>query len=191
MLRILLVTDTAKPIGQLSAALTAAGFAVIAEAPGARALAQLVERRRPDVVIVDTESPSRDTLEQLAVMNIAAPRPVVMFSDSADPATVRAAVAAGVTAYVVEGVAPEKLAAVIAVAQARFDEDHRLREKLADAEQKLAERKLIDKAKGLLMDKRGLTEAEAFETLRRQAMNRGMKLAEVARQLIAMADLLG
>ncbi|WP_246120706.1 ANTAR domain-containing response regulator [Chitinolyticbacter meiyuanensis] len=191
MLRILLVTDTAKPIGQLAAALTAAGFDVIAQAPGARALAQLVESRRPDVVIVDTESPSRDTLEQLAVMNAAAPRPVVMFSDCADPATVRAAVAVGVTAYVVEGVAPARLAAVIAVAQARFDEDNRLREKLADAEQKLAERKLIDKAKGLLMDKRGLTEAEAFETLRRQAMNRGMKLADVARQLIAMADLLG
>lgn len=191
MLRILLVTDTAKPIGQLAAALTAAGFDVIAQAPGARALAQLVESRRPDVVIVDTESPSRDTLEQLAVMNAAAPRPVVMFSDCADPVTVRAAVAAGVTAYVVEGVAPARLAAVIAVAQARFDEDNRLREKLADAEQKLAERKLIDKAKGLLMDKRGLTEAEAFETLRRQAMNRGMKLADVARQLIAMADLLG
>ncbi|WP_200917474.1 ANTAR domain-containing response regulator [Jeongeupia sp. HS-3] len=191
MLRVLLVNDTAKPIGTLRDALACAGYTVIAEVNGAAALLHAVESQRPDVVIIDTESPSRDTLEQLAVMGHAAPRPVVMFADRCEPLAMRAAVSAGVTAYVVDHVGADKLAPIIDVALARFEEEARLKKRLANAEQQLADRKLIDRAKGILMDKRGLSEAEAFTTLRDQAMKQGIKIAEVARQLIAMADLLG
>ncbi|MFA9438277.1 ANTAR domain-containing response regulator [Uliginosibacterium sp. sgz301328] len=191
MLRILLVTDTDKPIGELRDSLSLHGYEVLTDADSSVALLAAVERQRPDVVIIDTESPSRDTLEQLAVMNGAAPRPVVMFSHDADQQLIRAAVGAGVTTYMVDGLEPHKLSPIVDVALARFAEESRLRQRLADVEQKLADRKLIDRAKGILMDKRGLSEADAFETLRSQAMRQGVKLADVARQLIAMADLLG
>ncbi|MGE8357646.1 MAG: ANTAR domain-containing response regulator, partial [Microvirgula sp.] len=108
-----------------------------------------------------------------------------------EPQAIRDAVAVGVTAYIVDHVTVEKLAPIIDVALARFEEEARLRKRLADAEQQLADRKLIDRAKGLLMDRRGLTEAQAFEALRSQAMKQGLRIAEVARQLLAMSDLLG
>ncbi|MBB5190183.1 response regulator NasT [Silvimonas terrae] len=191
MLRILLVTDTAKPIGELRETLLQQGYDVLTDAASSTALLSSVERQRPDVVIIDTESPSRDTLEQLSVMNSLAPRPVVMFTPDADQQHIRAAVGAGVTTYVVDGLDADKLSPIIEVAMVRFAEDDKLRQRLAKVEQQLADRKLIDRAKGLLMDKRGLSEAAAFEMLRTQAMKQGITLAEMARQVIAMADLLG
>jgi response regulator NasT len=190
MLRILLVNDTDKPIGELNEALATQGYEVLAVAASPQALLQAVQSQRPDVVIIDTESPSRDTLEQLAMMNAALPRPVVMFSPSTDQQLIRAAVGAGVTAYMVEGLAPERLAPIIEVALARFAEESRLRQKLAEVEQRLEDRKLIDRAKGILIDKRQLSEAAAYEALRSQAMRQGVKIVDVARQIIAMADLL-
>jgi two-component system, response regulator / RNA-binding antiterminator len=124
-------------------------------------------------------------------MNTHAPRPVVMFTQDADQQLIRAAVGAGVTAYVVDGLAPAKLAPIIEAALARFAEESRLRQRLAEVEQKLSDRKLIDRAKGLLMDKRQMSEAAAYDTLRSQAMKQGAKLADIAKQIIAMADLLG
>ncbi|GGP27372.1 ANTAR domain-containing response regulator [Silvimonas amylolytica] len=191
MLRILLVTDTAKPIGELREILLQQGYDVLTDVASSTALLGSVERQRPDVVIIDTESPSRDTLEQLSVMNALAPRPVVMFTHDSDQQLIRAAVGAGVTTYVVDGLDADKLSPIIEVAMVRFAEDDKLRQRLAKVEQQLADRKLIDRAKGLLMDKRGMTEAAAFEMLRTQAMKQGVTLAEMARQIIAMADLLG
>ncbi len=191
MLRVLLVNDTDKPIAELCQALTEHGYEVLPLVANSRALSDAIKGEKPDIVIVDTESPSRDTLEQLALMHAAAPRPVVMFSHDADQQLIRAAVGAGVTTYVVDGLAPERLAPILEVALARFAEESRLRQRLADVERELSNRKLIDRAKGLLMDKRNMTEAQAYETLRTQAMKQGLKIAEVARQIIAMADLLG
>ncbi|SAL45156.1 ANTAR domain-containing response regulator [Caballeronia humi] len=191
MLRVLLVTDTDKPIGDLRQALARLGYEMLPEVATPAALPKVVERERPDVVIIDTESPSRDTLEQLAVMNKAAPRPVLMFSNDADQQFIRAAVGAGVTAYLVEGLAAERLAPILDVALARFAHEEQLRQRLAQVESELAERKTIDRAKRLLMDRRHMTEQEAYAALRKRAMDQGIKVAEVARQLIAMADLLG
>ncbi|SAL22473.1 response regulator protein [Caballeronia terrestris] len=191
MLRVLLVTDTDKPIGDLRQALARLGYEMLPEVATPAALPKVVERERPDVVIIDTESPSRDTLEQLAVMNKAAPRPVLMFSNDADQQFIRAAVGAGVTAYLVEGLAAERLAPILEVALARFAHEEKLRLRLAQVESELAERKTIDRAKRLLMDRRHMTEQEAYAALRKRAMDQGIKVAEVARQLIAMADLLG
>ncbi|MFK4443702.1 response regulator NasT [Caballeronia udeis] len=191
MLRVLLVTDTDKPIGDLRQALARLGYEMLAEVATPAALPKVVEEQRPDVVIIDTESPSRDTLEQLAVMNETAPRPVLMFSNDADQKLIHAAVSAGVSAYLVEGLEAARLAPILEVALARFAREEQLRKRLAEAENELADRKLIDRAKRLLMDRRKLSEPEAYAMLRKRAMDQGMKLAEVARQLVSMADLLG
>ncbi|ALN62654.1 response regulator [Lysobacter antibioticus] len=186
-----MVTDTDKPIGQLRAALLAAGHEVLDEVAATGALLRAVETQQPDVVIVDVDSPSRDSLEQLAMLHQHAPRPVVMFSADGDHQLIRAAVGAGVTAYVVDGLAPERLASIIEVALARFEQQLHIRRRLDDVQQQLLDRKLIDRAKGLLMEKRGMSESEAYAALRQQAMRQGAKLVDVARQIIAMADLIG
>jgi response regulator NasT len=114
-----------------------------------------------------------------------------MFSSDADQQFIRAAVGAGVTAYLVEGLAAERLAPILEVALARFAHEEQLRPRLQKVESELAERKIIDRAKRLLMERRQMTEQEAYAALRKRAMDHGMKVAEVARQLVSMADLLG
>jgi response regulator NasT len=184
MLRVLLVTDTDKPIGDLRDALARLGCEMLAGTATPQALHRAVQDERPDVIIIDTESPSRDTLEQLAVMHATAPRPVLMFSHDANQQLIREAVNAGVTAYLVEGLAPERLAPILEVALARFAQESQLRERLAQAENELAERKLIDRAKRLLMDQQKLTEPAAYASLRKRAMNQGVKLVDVAREVV-------
>ena len=180
MLRVLLVNDTDKPIADLAQALRAAGYEVLPHVAVAARLLKAVQEQQPDVVILDVESPSRDTLEQLAMLHRHAPRPVVMFS----------AVGAGVAAYVVDGLSPARLAPVLSVALARFEQQAHVRQRLDALERTLEDRKDIDRAKALLMERRGMGEAEAYAALRQQAMNQGLKLADVARRIVAMADLL-
>ena len=191
MPRILLINDTAKPIGDLRAALVAAGHEVLDGIEGPTELLRAVEAHRPDVVILDVDSPSRDTLEQLAMLHRHAPRPVVMFSANDDEQLIRAAVGAGVAAYVVDGLAPSRLRPIIQLALARFEQDTRLRQQLEGVQQQLQDRKAIDQAKGLLMEKRGMSERDAYAALRQQAMRQNLKLADVARRILSMADLLG
>ena len=188
MLRILLVTDTDKTIGEMRDALARLGYEMLAEAATPQALPKVVERERPDVIIIDTDSPSRDTLEHLAVMNETAPRPVLMFSAQADQLLIRAAVDAGVTAYLAEGLNADRLAPILEVALARFAHEEKLRLRLAKAESELAERKTIDRAKRLLMERGKLSENDAYATLRKRAMDAGVKLAEIARRLVDAAD---
>ncbi|KVL05426.1 ANTAR domain-containing response regulator [Burkholderia ubonensis] len=184
-LRVLLVTDTQKPIGDLRDALTRLGYEMLNEVATPARLPAAVEAQRPDVVIIDTESPSRDTLEQLAVMNATAPRPVLMFSHDANQTLIRAAVGAGVSAYLVEGLSAERLAPILEVALARFSHDEALRQRLADVERELADRKLIDRAKRLLMDRRHLSEHDAYAMLRKRAMDQGIRIVDAARQVLA------
>jgi response regulator NasT len=189
MLRVLLVTDTDKPIGELRETLAQLGYDMLAGTATPQALHRTVESERPDVIIIDTESPSRDTLEQLAVMNATAPRPVLMFSNDANQQLIRDAVGAGVTAYLVEGLATERLAPILEVALARFAQESQLRERLAQAENELAERKLIDRAKRVLMERQKMTEHAAYAMLRKRAMDQSIKLVDVARQIVASAGL--
>lgn len=191
MLRVLLVNDTEKPIGQLRQALLDAGYEVLDEVAAAPALLKAVSTEQPDVVIIDVDSPSRDTLEQLALIHRQAPRPVVMFSADGDDQLIRAAVSAGVTTYVVDGLAPARLAPIVQVALARFEQEAGMRRQLDEVQGKLRDREQIDRAKRLLMDKRGMSENDAYAALRQQAMKQGLKLAEVAQRILAMADLLG
>ena len=140
MPRILLVNDTEKPIGELRDALLGAGHEVLEEVVAIGALLKAVESQQPDVVILDIDSPSRDTLEQLALMHEHAPRPVVMFSADGNEQLIRAAVGAGVTAYVVDGLSPARLAPIIQVALARFEHQSHIRRRLDEVQQQLLDR---------------------------------------------------
>jgi len=188
MLRVLLINDTEKPISQLGEVLVKLGYEVFPVVVSARELSEAVKQQRPDMIIVDTESPSRDTLEHLALMHCDAPRPAVTFGHDADQQLLHASVGAGVTVYVVDGIEPARLTPILEVALTLFAEGALARQRLAEVEAELADRRLIDCAKGILMDKRKLDEAQAYATLRKLSMNQGIKIADVARQIIAIAD---
>ncbi len=190
MLKILLVNDTNKQVGRLRAALVQAGFDVVEEVSSAFMIPRKVADIQPDVVMIDTESPSRDVLEQIVMVSQNEPRPIVMVSDDGQPAAIRAAIKAGVSAYVVEGIDVAKLESVLAVAQARFEADQALRQQVKVAEGKLSERKTVERAKGLLMQLRGLNESEAYNAMRKMAMDRNIRIVEVAEKLLSMNDLL-
>ncbi len=191
MLRILLIDDTAKKVGRLRAALSQAGFEVVDESGLTIDLPARIEAVRPDVVLIDTDSPGRDVMEQVVLVSRDRPRPIVMFTDEHDPAAMRQAIRAGVSAYIVEGIQASRLQPILDVAMARFESDQALRAELQAREAQLAERKRIELAKGLLMKMKGCNEEEAYTLMRRQAMSRQQKLIQVAEQIIAMHDMLG
>lgn len=145
----------------------------------------------PDVVIIDLESPSRDVLEQMFQVSRVVSRPVAMFVDQSDSQMIEAAVDAGVSAYVVDGLKKERVRSIVDMAISRFNAFSRLKRELEEARTELAERKLIEKAKGLLMKHRGLTEAEAHAALRKTAMNENKRMADIAQSVITAASLLG
>jgi response regulator NasT len=159
---------------------------VTASLTSAVALLKTIDRLKPDVIVIDTESPSRDVLEHLVVMSQHTPRPVVMFASDGAPETIREAVRAGVSAYVVDGLDKDRIKGIIDVAVARFEDFQRLREELADATLKLSERKVVERAKGLLMKGRGMDEETAYTWLRKTAMDRKLKLAEVAQRVLVV-----
>ena len=192
MLRILLVDDTPGRASGLRQALSAMrGVEVACALDSPLELLQRVAEHQPDVVLIDTDSPSRDVLEQLAAVSSSAPRPVVMFTGDADDEVIRASLRVGVSAYIVDGLAPGRLAPIMRVAIERFEADQRLRAELVDTKAKLEERKLVERAKGILMSQRQASEEEAFALLRSLAMQRGIRLGEAARQVIDVAALLG
>ena len=143
-----------------------------------------------DVIIIDTESPSRDTLEQICVMSRDDPRPVVMFTHDGETEKIRAATRAGVTAYVVNGLDGNRLKPIMDAAMVRFEEYQAMRQELESTATRLAERKDIERAKGILMKQRGLDEEAAYQALRKLAMERGKRLGEIARQVVQAAELL-
>ena len=192
VLRVLLVDNTPARASALKAALGAMeGIEVACVLESPLELFRRVAEHKPDVVLIDTESPSRDVLEQLAAMSSAAPRAVVLFTGDSRDDTIRAALRAGVSAYIVDGIAPGRLDPIMRVAMERFEADQKLRAELDETRGRLAERKLVERAKGILMKQRGLSEEEAFAALRSHAMDRGIRLGEAARQLIDIAALLG
>lgn len=183
-LRVLLVDDGAHRVGLIQAELARQGCEVVGVLDAATLVHDCVSRLKPDVVIVDSESPTRDTLEHLATLSARNPRPVVVFSEDAATDTMRAAIKAGVSAYVVAGLQAERLAPVLHVAIARYEQDAALRAQLDEAQSQLAHRKTIEQAKAVLMDSQGLDEDGAHKRLRRLAMDRGMKLHEAAERVI-------
>jgi response regulator NasT len=183
-MRVLVVDESAERAETLREGLRRAGYEVTASLSSPLALLKTIGELKPDVIVIDTDSPSRDVLEHLAVMTQHTPRPVVMFANDGAKETIRQAVRAGVSAYIVDDLDPSRVKPVIDAAIAYFDEFQNLRQQLAD-------RKLIERAKGMLMKARGLDEEAAYGVMRKFAMDRKLKLGEVARQLLDAADLLG
>ena len=190
-MRVLVVDESAERGELLRAALRREGYDVAAPLYSPFLLLETIEKTRPDVVVIDVDSPSRDVLEHLVMITENTPRPIVMFSADGAPDAIRNATRAGVSAYVVDGIDRKSIKAIVDAACARFDEFHALRVRLAEANMKLAERKLVERAKGLLMSRRGIGEDAAYAALRKIAMDRGLKLSEVAQRVIDAADFLG
>lgn len=160
---------------------------VIADESG---LARRISEHRPDIVLIDLANPSRDILEAIAVASGPTERPVAMFVDRSDEQLTRAAIEAGVSAYVVDGLRPERIKPVLDAAIARFHMFQRMRAELAATKAALEERKIIDRAKAILMKARGIDEEAAYALLRKTAMDQGKRVADIAQQLVLAAGLL-
>lgn len=156
-----------------------------------RGLAARLEALSPDVVLIDLENPSRDELEELFAVSRALARPIAMFVDQSDEHAIESAIDAGVSAYVVDGLRKERIKSILDLAIKRFNAFSRLRTELAEAQSALAERKTLDRAKALLMKRRGIDEPAAYAALRKAAMDSGRRIAEVAEALITAEKLLG
>ena len=167
------------------------GYNIVAVLPVDVFLPERLAQISPDMIIVDAESEARDTLEHVVMATRDARRPIVLFTNDDDTTHVRDAIAAGVTAYVVAGLASERVKPVLEVAMARFQHEEAMRRELTDARSQLSDRKVIDRAKGLLMKRHAVSEDEAYLRLRKAAMDKGMKLADVAQRILDVADLLG
>jgi response regulator NasT len=189
-LRVLLIDDGAHRVSVIHDELTRQGHLVVGVVDQALLIHDCVLRLKPDVVIVDAESPGRDTLEHLATMTSTSPRPVVVFAEDPSHEPMQQALRAGVSAYVIAGLNPSRLMPVLQVAIARFEQDRQLRAQLDTAQTQLSERKLIERAKGILMDDVGLTEEQAYKHLRKLAMDRGQRLGQVAERIVKAKSLL-
>ena len=187
---VVLVTQHAPTGAPQREVLDSRGYFVLEELHDAPALITEVVRLAPDVVIVCTDWLRDDLLNSLRRLSSAAPRPVVVFTSDASRDAIRSAVDVGVSAYVVEGWAPDRLAPIIEVACARFEAYASLKHELAATKNKLAERKLVEKAKGIVMHQRRLSEEQAFAALRRMAMDQNLTLVEISRRVIDVASLL-
>ncbi len=189
-MRIAIVDENTARCAIIEVALRDAGHAEIVRINETSALLKRLETLDPDVVLIDLENPSRDTLESMFVVSRTVRRPVAMFVDQSDTAMIEAAVDAGVSAYVVDGLRKERVKAILDMAISRFNAFERLRRELAEAKTLLEERKIIDRAKGMLMKAKSISEDEAYALLRSTAMNESRRIAEVAQSVVLAADLL-
>ena len=167
-----------------------AGYDIIASLPADLYLPERIAQLQPDLIIIDAESDARDVLEHIVIATRDERRPIVLFTEDGATASIDAAMAAGVSAYIVAGLQAERVAPVLNVALSRFRQEEKLRAELDDTRHKLQERKVIERAKGLLMTHHGLTEEQAYQRLRTMAMNKKLKLAEVAQRILDVEDLL-
>ena len=153
-------------------------------------VARAIEQSVPDVVVIDLENPNRDRLEHFFSLSRALRRPIAMFVDRSDSASIEAAVEAGVSAYVVDGLKKERVKPILDMAVSRFSAFSRLTRELEAARGELGDRKIIDQAKAILRKTRGLEEADAYALLRRTAMNQNRRIVDIAQSLVTAATLL-
>jgi response regulator NasT len=188
--RVMLVDDTPTRSAILEQALLDQGLIVVCRLESAQGLIKNVEIHQPDIIIMDLESPDRDTLENMTVLNQHNPKPVIMFSDEGDSQIISQAIKAGVSAYIVDGLNPHQVKPILDVAIARFREYQALRKELEKTRDQLADRKIIDKAKGLLMKTKGLDEEQAYHAMRKMAMDQSKPLVEIAHNILSVMELL-
>lgn len=189
-LKVLLVDEEPGRAAILERALLDAGYVLVSRLSSADRLAEHVAVSQPDIVIVDIDSPDRDCMENMAVLSRDNPKPVIMFSGEDDEDTIAQAIKAGVSAYVADGMNPERVRPIVQVAVARFREFQALKNELQKTRDQLADRKVIDKAKGLLMKHRNFNEEQAYHAMRKLAMERNQRLVDTARNVIEVFEML-
>jgi response regulator NasT len=189
-LRILLVDQNVTRASILEEGLREAGYTNVAVVRDMQNLLRRIVDADPDVIFIDLENPNRDVLEQMFQVSRCVRRPIAMFVDHSDTEMIRAAVESGVGAYVVDGLRKERVKSILDMAVSRFNAFSQLRDELDRAKQELEERKVIERAKGILMKERGFSEEAAYALLRKAAMNENRRLAEVAQSVVTAARLL-
>ena len=189
MKRILIIDDARDRAAWLKASLELAGFDVVGVLSWEQVDEHSIHAASADVIIVDANAPGRDTLEQISLMSTTLEKPVVVLGAQKDQRSIEEAMRAGVSAYVSHTIQGEDLSGIIRVATARFAEHKRLRDELKEARSQLAERKLVDKAKGILMAGHGYSEADAYKRMRSMAMSKSKRLAEIAEAIILAKEL--
>jgi response regulator NasT len=189
-LTILVIDENAIRASIIEEGLREAGHRKVTVIHEVQGVARIIETLKPDVIVIDIENPNRDMMEHLFQLTRTVGRPIAMFVDRSDTASIEAAVEAGVSAYVVDGLKKERVKPILDMAVSRFNAFSRLQRELADAKSALEERKLVERAKGILMKMRGLSEEEAFALLRQTAMNEKKKISEIAQSIVTAAGLL-
>jgi response regulator NasT len=189
-LKILVIDETPIRRAIIEAGLKEAGFSDVTTLDNATALVEQIYVIDPDVILIDLDNPSRDILEQMFQVSRAVRRPIAMFVERSDKATIEAAIDAGVSAYIVDGLKKERVRPILEMTMSRFRAFDRLRTELEETKSALKDRKVIEKAKGILMKSRGLDEEAAYALLRKTAMGQGKRLADVAEGLVSTFDLL-
>lgn len=189
-LTILVIDENAIRASIIEAGLRDAGHSRVSVVHDVHGVGRVIERLQPDVIVIDLENPNRDLLESMFQLSRSVKRPIAMFVDRSDSSMIEAAIDAGVSAYVVDGLRQERVKPILDMAISRFNAFSRMERELAEARSELADRKVIDRAKGILMRSRGISEEEAYKLLRTTAMNQNRKIAEIAQSLVLAAGLL-
>ena len=188
-LNIVIVDDSPVRAAILEEGLREAGYVNVVRIEGTAKLLARIYALDPDVILIDLENPSRDVLEQMFQVSRIVKRPVAMFVDQADSASIQASVDAGVSAYLVDGLKKERIKSILDLCISRFNAFDRLQTELEQTKSALEERKVIDRAKGILMKAKNISEEQAYALLRKTAMNENRKIAEVAQSVITAAEL--
>lgn len=189
-LTVLVIDENAIRASIIEEGLREAGHLRVTVVHEVNGIARIIENLKPDVIIIDLENPNRDMMEHLFQLTRTVGRPIAMFVDRSDTASIEAAVDAGVSAYIVDGLKKERVKPILDMAVSRFNAFSRLQRELADARSALEERKVIERAKGILIKMRGLSEEEAYALLRQTAMNEKKKLSDIAQSVVTAAGLL-
>ncbi len=186
-LSVVLIDDNPARAEIVESGLRDAGYVLLARLDGTYDLAARVSVLQPDVIVISIDNPGRDAIEDLRRTTEQQPRPIALFADRSDPATIAAGMEAGVSAYVVKGLTQDRVQPVVDVAVAHFNRYHTMREELERARLSLVERKTVDRAKGLLMEQKGIGEEAAYKLLRKLAMDQNKRIGEVAQDLLTYA----
>ena len=189
-LTILVIDENAIRASIIEEGLREAGHTKVTVVHEVNGIARIIETLQPDVIVIDLENPNRDMMEHLFQLTRTVGRPIAMFVDRSDTASIEAAVEAGVSAYIVDGLKKERVKPILDMAVSRFNAFSRLQRELADAKSALEEHKIIERAKGILMKMRGLSEEQAFALLRQTAMNEKKKISDIAQSVVTAAGLL-
>jgi response regulator NasT len=189
LLKIVIVDDSPIRAAILEEGLRDAGYTHVTRIEGTANLLAHISTLDPDVILIDLENPSRDVLEQMFQVSRVVKRPIAMFVDQSDSASIQASVDAGVSAYIVDGLKKERIKSILDLCISRFNAFSRLQTELEQTKNALEDRKVIDRAKGILMTRKNLSEAAAYDLLRRTAMNENKKIAEIAQSVITASEM--